>query len=96
MTFTKRQQEILVHMLNQKGYRLKPNGQEIYKTGSFYNMIKELKECELVKGFKKESDGSSYQLTDKGLFFASIIKDKVDKTLPTNFELIVKLLTIEE
>ena len=80
MTFTKKQQELLSYMLEQKGYRLNPNGQNIYKSKSFYDMIKELKDCGLVNSFKKELDGSSYQLTDKGVMFSSIIKDKIDKS----------------
>jgi Fe2+ or Zn2+ uptake regulation protein len=80
MTFTKKQQELLAYMVEQKGYRLNPNGQEIYKSKCFYDMIKELKDLGLVSSFKKEEDGSSYQLTDKGIMFSSIIKDKINKT----------------
>lgn len=43
-------------------------------------MVKELNDCGLVRSFKKESDGTSYQLTDKGIMFSSIIKDKIDNT----------------
>jgi len=80
VVFTKKQQELLCFMLKQKGYRLNPNEQKIYKSNAFYDMIKELKDCGLVNGFKKELDGSSYQLTDKGVMFSSIIKDKIDKS----------------
>jgi len=79
MTFTKKQQEILIYMLDQKGHRLNPDGQKIYKSKYFYDMIKKLKDCGLVNSFKKELDGSSYQLTDKGVMFSSIIKDSIDK-----------------
>lgn len=79
MTFTKKQQEILAYMLEQKGHRLNPNGQKIYNSKCFYGMVKELKDCGLISSFKKELDGSSYQLTDKGIMFSSIIRDKIKK-----------------
>lgn len=60
-------------MLNKKGFRLNPNGQKIYKSKAFYDLIHKLKEMDLIRSFKKENDGCSYQLTDKGIFVSSII-----------------------
>lgn len=73
MTLTKKQQELLLYMLFQKGFRLDVKKQKIYKSSALYRMIGELIELDLVTHFKKEGDGSSYQLTDKGLFFACVL-----------------------
>jgi len=73
MTLTKKQQELLILMLNEKGFRLNPNGQKIYKSRALYDLIAKLKEFDLVRSFKKEGDGSSFQLTDKGIFISSIL-----------------------
>ena len=73
MTLTKKQQELLILMLNKKGFRLNPNGQKIYKSRAFYDLMANLKRMDLVRSFKKELDGCSFQLTDKGVFLSSIL-----------------------
>lgn len=73
MTLTKKQQELLLYMLFQKGFRLNPKKQKIYNSSAFYKMIERLIELDLIIPFRKEVDGCSYQLTDKGLFFACVL-----------------------
>jgi hypothetical protein len=73
MVLTKKQQELLLLMLDNKGFRLGMNGQKVYKSHKFYNMVGELVALDLVRPFQKEMDGSSYQLTDKGIMTACIL-----------------------
>lgn len=96
MTFTKKQQEIILLMLENKGYRLNPNGQKLYKSRAFYSIINDLIKCGLIRSFKKENDGSSYQLTDKGVMFGKIIKDKVDNTDLITIEDLIRFFIVKE
>jgi len=73
MTLTKKQQELLLFMLFQKGFRLNAKTQKVYKSYALFKMLGELIELDLITHFKMEEDGNSYQLTDKGLFISCLL-----------------------
>lgn len=90
MTLTKKQQELLLYMLFQKGFRLDIKKQKIYNSSALFKMIDELIELNLITHFKKESDGCSYQLTDKGLFLICILNH--GKKYPFKIEYILDFI----
>jgi len=68
-------------MLNQDGFRLSSKNQKIYNSKAFYETIEHLIEHDLVRPFKMENDGCSYQLTDKGIFLGGVLTKNHNKKL---------------
>lgn len=72
MTFTKREQELLIQMFLNDKFRLTANGQKIYKSQWFFDVVCKLKKAGLVESFKS-GKCSIYQLTDDGLIVSFIL-----------------------
>jgi len=72
MTLTKKQQELIIHMICQRGFRLNPKIQNIYNSSALNRAIQHLKKMDLIRSFKTDQ-GQSYQLTDKGIFIGGIL-----------------------
>ncbi len=72
MTLTKKQQELIIHMICQRGFRLNCKIQKIYNSKALDKALQHLIKMGLIRNFKLEN-GNSYQLTDRGILLGGIL-----------------------
>lgn len=75
MVLTKKEQELLIYMLSEKGFRLNIKKQKIFNSKAIYESLNKLIKLDFIRPFKSEN-GCSYQLTDKGIFLSAILNRK--------------------
>ena len=72
MTFSKKEQELIIQMFFNDRYKISPNGQKIYKSKFFFDVICDLKKLGLVRSFKV-GNKTNYQLTDHGIMLGYLL-----------------------
>ena len=72
MTLTKKEQELLMFMGKDRHFSVSPNGQKIYQSSWFFDVISSLKKRGLVRSFK-QGNGRKYQLTDEGVLISYLL-----------------------
>ncbi len=78
MSFTKREQQLLVEMFLNDRFRISANGQNIYNSAWFFDIISKLSKDGFVRGFK-ENGKTSYQLTTDGIALGYLLSKKLDR-----------------
>lgn len=79
MTISKKEQELLIEMFMNPDFCISANGQKIYNSSWFYDVVCNLKNHGLIRSLKNGRK-KIYKLTEEGLLFGYILsKEKGNK-----------------
>lgn len=79
MSLTKKEQELLVEMFSKDRYKITVNGQKIYNSSWFFDVVSKLKKYGFLRSFKV-NNSTGYQLTDEGIMLACMLNKALKKT----------------
>jgi hypothetical protein len=80
VTFSKKEQELIIEMFMRDRFKISPNGQKIYKSKFFFDVMCDLKKMGLIRSFKI-GNKTNYQLTDEGIMLGYLLSRKSDKAI---------------
>lgn len=72
MTFSTKEQKLIIQMFMQDRFKITPNGQKVYKSKFFFDVVSDLKKMGLIRSFKI-GNKTSYQLTDEGIMLGYLL-----------------------
>lgn len=76
MTFTKREQELLIKMFLDEKFSITANGQKIYNSKWFFDIVSKLKKDGIIIS-ERIGNKTSYRLTEEGIILSYILSKRI-------------------